>query len=450
MKDRCLYTTICYLSVISILIFTVASCISLKSNYLGTSDNYISADKLSYGKLQLLETQRQYFDLKADSILQEIKEKRIKRKPLTAREVNLLYTNFREQLNYDRIMNQILNMDNSHNDSLRKMQQFAALSLLKSAAMYNNSYQKYAIVRRSLNKGDIGNNIPERVLRKSRFFLYSTSIRKKILDRKSSIYLTSFKNQRYHLPKTNLALEAMLKIYQNNDRINIFLYKTFEFFGKQFFRRGPEPDYESETPERDTIASHLLSEIKPFDILLERSGNTLANIFIPGHFGHACIWLGSETIRLRKEFRNRNIQKLNRHCTIYDKAIAESVTSGARLCNLKDLSDGKTFIILRLKNITAEQKKTIAGNILKNINKDYDYNFNVESSDKINCTELVYLAYDFINWKERRYLGKYTIFPDDIVSTALNDNDFEIEAMLDNGKLIRHPDRNSILTLIEK
>jgi hypothetical protein len=86
---------------------------------------------------------------------------------------------------------------------------------------------------------------------------------------------------------------------------------------------------------------------------------------------------------------------------------------------------------------------------MKQMNKSYDYNFDIESSDKINCTELVYLAYDFINWKERYYLGRYTLFPDDLLITALNNRNFEIVARISDGEVIRNPDLELLRNIVE-
>lgn len=443
------YNTVIYYILINwILILSAVSCVSLRNNYLGKSDKNESVEEIGYNQLKSLEIQKHHADQRSDSILKSIIAKKNNRKPLSAYEVNQLYADFRQQLNYDKILSYILQSVNRHADSLSSKQQFAALSLLQSAAIYNRIYEKNTQIRRTLNRGDIGNNIPERILRKSRIFLYSPSIRKKVTKSKTGV--TSFHTDRLinQLPKTNLAKAAFVSVYQKNDRLSNLLYKTFEMVGSRFFQR--EDESESEIPEITRNASLLLSEIQPFDILLVRSMNILANIFIPGYFGHASIWLGPVALKENHKSRSRNILRMRSLMTIHDKGMAESVTTGTRFCSLKECGKGETFVIMRYRNITPDQKKSVFENIMKQIHKNYDYNFDIESSDKINCTELVYLAYDFINWKERYYLGKYTLFPDDILLSVLNDKCFEIAAFLKDGKLIRHPDQKSIYSLIGK
>ena len=81
--------------------------------------------------------------------------------------------------------------------------------------------------------------------------------------------------------------------------------------------------------------------------------------------------------------------------------------------------------------------------------KSYDFNFDIESSDKVNCTELIYLAFDFIDWKVRYFMDRYTLFPDDLLLTALDNNNFEIPALLKNGELLVKPDSAYIRSLLK-
>ena len=67
----------------------------------------------------------------------------------------------------------------------------------------------------------------------------------------------------------------------------------------------------------------------------------------------------------------------------------------------------------------------------------------------VNCTELVYLGYDFMDWKVRRYMSRYTLFPDDLVLTALDNPKFEIVALLKNGELFMNPSPDYLRSLLK-
>jgi len=73
---------------------------------------------------------------------------------------------------------------------------------------------------------------------------------------------------------------------------------------------------------------------------------------------------------------------------------------------------------------------------LRQIGKEYDFNFDVETTDKIVCSQLVYLAYDKIEWPTKSVVGRYTISPDNIAIKALNNGPFELVLFYHDGKLV--------------
>ena len=52
----------------------------------------------------------------------------------------------------------------------------------------------------------------------------------------------------------------------------------------------------------------------------------------------------------------------------------------------------------------------------------YDFNFDVETTDKLVCSELLYQSFGDVNWPTEPYIGRTTISPDNVVSLALFDN----------------------------
>ena len=45
---------------------------------------------------------------------------------------------------------------------------------------------------------------------------------------------------------------------------------------------------------KPAIQAALASQLRPLDLLLEKTPFRLTDAFIPGHFGHVAIWLGTE------------------------------------------------------------------------------------------------------------------------------------------------------------
>jgi len=49
------------------------------------------------------------------------------------------------------------------------------------------------------------------------------------------------------------------------------------------------------------------------------------------------------------------------------------------------------------------------------LGKDYDFNFDVETLDKIVCSELIYIVFGQVHWNTEYDIGRPTISPDNVV-----------------------------------
>ena len=99
--------------------------------------------------------------------------------------------------------------------------------------------------------------------------------------------------------------------------------------------------------------------------------------------------------------------------------------------NIDDLA------VLRLKNtLTDFEKASYIIRALKQIGKDYDFNFDVETQTKLICSELVYLVYEDFDWEIDKTLGRYTISPMHVAKEAISPGPFELKTLYHRGKLI--------------
>ena len=120
--------------------------------------------------------------------------------------------------------------------------------------------------------------------------------------------------------------------------------------------------------------------------------------------------------------------------------MVEALRSGVKVSSLEEFADGEVYAIIRIKNLTTEQKAQIIESTRQQIGKPYDFNFDIESSEAITCTELVFLANDFIDWKVRHTFGRFTLSPDDLLNTAIENELFEIPVFFTKTKIIENPD----------
>lgn len=428
-----------------VLCFSSVSCINLRYNYVGVPHRQSLSDTLNVTYMQFYERQKIQVNNHADSLVKTVVANRRKRYHMRAAELNQLYTSFGEQLNIDRYFNGLLRKGRLKHDSLSALQSYAGSQLLLSASLYNRMYKSSRIIRRALNRGNKSNNVPRNTLRKSSNFLYSPSVRKIVTNgRRESIYPTD--SILGVLPRTNILRVLQNQVGQFGDQLNSLAGNCFAFLGKSFFGRNSAVN--TLKINNKQLADTLLVQLQPFDIVLEKSTSYLTNQVIPGYFTHASLWLGLKN-RRKFDFKPDRLWK-DREVSLHDRAMAEAITTGVRMSSLREYAVGKTYVIIRFLPLDSTQKTAVLSNTLKHMGKGYDFNFDIESSDVVNCTELIYLSFDFINWETQYSLGRYTIYPDDILRTALKDCNFRISAIIENGKVYRNPDASKVFSLIDE
>ncbi len=170
----------------------------------------------------------------------------------------------------------------------------------------------------------------------------------------------------------------------------------------------------------DEISEHL----KPLDIITEKARFALTDRFIPGHFGHNAIWLGTKSqLKEIGMWDHPSIIPLQKEIES-GQSIIETDRTGTHLKDLRLFMNVDEFAILRFKdeNFMQMKKEEVYTIAIDQLGKKYDFNFDVETRDKLVCSELLYQAFGNVNWPVQDYLGRTTISPDDVASLALFNN----------------------------
>ncbi len=154
----------------------------------------------------------------------------------------------------------------------------------------------------------------------------------------------------------------------------------------------------------------------PMDIILEKSPFVLTDKFIPGHYGHVALYLGTK--KQLEELGMWNHPDIIPYQEQIENGytILESVRSGVRLNTIKDFMNIDEFTIVRKLNgleSTAQVSEQITRG-MDQMGKSYDFNFDISTLDKIVCSELVYIVFGHVNWPTRYRVGRATVTPDDI------------------------------------
>lgn len=213
------------------------------------------------------------------------------------------------------------------------------------------------------------------------------------------------------------------------DGINIFSM----FFGNTV---GLIENRKGKLYHNENIIKQARRQLRAGDILLEKTPFRLTDKFIPGHWGHAAIWIGNEQELKALGIWEHPLVK-QYHQQIKNKhLVVEALRSGVVMSTLDDFMNIDDLGVLRTRG--ASQNDTINAILLalRQIGKAYDFNFDVESTDKIVCSELIYVAFTHINWPTTNTLGRYTISPDNIAVKALGKGSLQLVMLVHDGEYI--------------
>ncbi len=183
------------------------------------------------------------------------------------------------------------------------------------------------------------------------------------------------------------------------------------------------------------VAEALKKTLRPGDILLEKTPFRLTDSFIPGHWGHAALWIGTEAelkeIGIWDDPAVKPYQENIRAGRCIVEALRPGVTMNAveHFLNIDDLG-----VLRREPTLDRGTLKHHILLALKQVGKDYDFNFDVETTDKIVCSELVYVVYTDMAWPTDKTLGRYTISPDNVALKALDGGPLRLVLFYHDGK----------------
>ena len=195
----------------------------------------------------------------------------------------------------------------------------------------------------------------------------------------------------------------------------------------------------------------LEAEMKPGDILLEKTPFRLTDRFIPGHWGHVAIWVGSEEqLRdlgvwdLLPELYEKAQQRLGYQGPSFQEKIrsghkiVEALRPGVQINTLEHFLNIDDMAVLRDENVDKAALKRYVIRAFEQIGKEYDFNFDVETDKKIVCSELAFVAYDDYQWPVAKTAGRYTISPDHVGEKANGEGPFSPVLLYHDGKLIEN------------
>lgn len=171
---------------------------------------------------------------------------------------------------------------------------------------------------------------------------------------------------------------------------------------------------------RDAIGEFL----EPGDILVTRHSVALTNLFIPGFWPHAALYVGTPAER-----DALGVQVPAGKAALWTGPVCtlEALKDGVRLRALSDTLSVDHFVVIRPRLPAATIRRAIERGIAHE-GKMYNFDFDFFSSDRLVCTEVLYRAYDGlddIRFPLVERAGRKTFSAEDMLDLACDTQQFE-------------------------
>jgi hypothetical protein len=201
--------------------------------------------------------------------------------------------------------------------------------------------------------------------------------------------------------------------------------------------------------DQQQVRDRVGADLQAGDILLEKTPFRLTDSFIPGHWGHAAVWIGSEA-ELRELGLWEHPVVARYHTQIRQgRGVVEALRSGVEMNTLARFMNVDDLALLRHRTMDRQSKRRVILQALRQVGKAYDFNFDTQSSNRIVCSELVYHAYGDVRWPTQRKLGRVVVSLDNIAQEAVTGGPFEVILLFHDGVEVADSAQEYLAGLIE-
>jgi hypothetical protein len=178
----------------------------------------------------------------------------------------------------------------------------------------------------------------------------------------------------------------------------------------------------------ETVVDELEKMVQPGDVFVTRHDFAASNLFLPGFWPHAALYIGTEQER---DQLGVQISKLQRLRWKRDKCILEADSQGVLFRALRNTLKVDSVVLLR-PQCSPKARAMAISRACEHEGKGYNFDFDFFRSDKLVCTEVVYRAYDGMenmHFSLTERAGRYALSAEDILDMALEGKQFKPVAL---------------------
>lgn len=177
--------------------------------------------------------------------------------------------------------------------------------------------------------------------------------------------------------------------------------------------------------KRPAFYEETRKNLKPLDLIFEKRTFKLTDYTIPGNWGHMAVWLGTKEELIELGIWDHPALDFFREQILQGNSIYEVRRWGLVFESLENMLNLDETATLRVRDILKKDSDDLAeiyARLADQKDKTYDFSFNALATDRVTCTEIVFLSYGNINWPSEKILGRTSIKPDNMAELVLYDN----------------------------
>lgn len=214
----------------------------------------------------------------------------------------------------------------------------------------------------------------------------------------------------------------------------------------------------------EAVTANVESNLRPGDILIERTPFRLTDKLIPGYWGHVAVYVGTKEELLSMGIwddlnvtynadSNRTYQDdfLNIEDSTNPKAIVEALRDGVQLNSIEHFLNVDDLAIMHDENESESNRIQRIKEVIKQLGKEYDFEYDIDDNSKIVCSELVYITSVYVDWDTESFVGINTISPDNVAIISTHDDTvFSIPLMYHDGNLVSSDAKEYMTKILEE
>jgi len=168
-----------------------------------------------------------------------------------------------------------------------------------------------------------------------------------------------------------------------------------------------------------SVLNATSSILKPGDIIITRHDQALTNLFLPGFWPHALLYVGTDEQRRQLDI---DIEQDKAQRWVGDNCVLEARKDGVKFRPLNDALDVDNFVVLR-PELSIESTCLGIERAVRHEGKPYNFDFDFFNSDRLVCTEVVYRAFDGlegVSFTLQNRANRKTLSAEDLLDYALS------------------------------